>query len=229
MWMCEERMPKEKNSESDAYRLIKRALIMKRLLPGQPLTEEWLSEHLHMSRTPVRSALKLLEKDGLVKIIPYRGAFVVNPTTKDIHDLFHVRTVLECHAARLAAPLVTDASILELQNLVKKEREAYEAQDFETIIELNTKIHAFPATLVDNSVLLEQISTLIVRANCYMILKDPFYNKPPSDLKVFSEHNEIVNAFKRRDPDAASEAVRAHLETNMLFYSQSEPPTLFDP
>jgi DNA-binding GntR family transcriptional regulator len=221
-------MTKETSSEFEAYRLIKRALIVKRLLPGQPLTEEWLSEHLHMSRTPVRSALKLLEKDGLVKIIPYRGAFVVNPTPKDIQNLFEVRIILECNAARLATPFITDATICELQKLVNEEHEAYQDRNYESIIELNTRIHSFPSVLVDNSVLLEQVSTLIVRANCYMILKDPFYDKPMAELKVLSEHQQIVEAFKRRDAGLAVDAVRAHLETNKLFYTESDLPTLFD-
>lgn len=221
-------MAKESSSELEAYRLIKRALIVKRLLPGQPLTEEWLSEHLQMSRTPVRSALRLLEKDGLVKIIPYRGAFVVNPTPKDIQDLFEVRMILECNAARLAIPFITDSSIRDLQDLVNEERQAYQDRNYESVIELNTRIHSFPSTLVDNPVLLEQISALIVRANCYMILKDPFYDKPMGELKVFSEHQQIVDALQRRDADAVVDAVRAHLETNKLFYTESNLPTLFD-
>ena len=221
-------MTKEKNSELEAYRRIKRALIVKRLLPGQPLTEDWLSENLGMSRTPVRSALKMLEKDGLVKIIPYRGAFVVNPTPKDIRDLFTVRIVLESYAAQLAAPFASDSSIRELRKLAAEERKAYEAQNYELIMDLNTQIHAFPSTLVDNPTLVEQISTLIVRANCYMILKDPFYNKPITELKVFSEHQQIIDAFERRDGEAAAEAVRAHLETNMEFYTESTPSSLFE-
>src|SRR4051812_1748290 len=96
-----------RNAEEDAYIKIKRAIMLKRLLPGQQLTEEWIGKNLNMSRTPVRGAFKKLEKEGLVKILPRRGAFVHDPTDKEVKDVFSVRILLESFAARTAAAMIS--------------------------------------------------------------------------------------------------------------------------
>src|SRR5699024_9514850 len=121
----------EQNAEIIAYEKIKRAIMLKRLLPGQQLAEEWISKNLNMSRTPVRAALKKLQEERLVEIIPRRGAFVYEPSIKEIQDVFDVRLILECFAAKSAAPLIQDCDIKEMNKLLKREQKAYKEKNLE--------------------------------------------------------------------------------------------------
>lgn len=216
------------SAEGEAYRRIKRALIQKHLLPGQPLSEEWLSHRLNMSRTPVRAALKRLAAEGLIEIVPYRGAFVIDPTVTDIQHLFEVRMLVEGYAAEKAAPICRDEDVAHLRSLLEQERQAYEVRDYEAIIDINTAIHEFPALVTGNPVLHQQVAVLVARGNCYMILKDPFYSKALGDLKVFAEHDRIFQAFANRDPVEAARAIKEHLKSTVYFYTENGMPSVFD-
>lgn len=204
-----------KSAENEAYERIKKALIMKRLLPGQQLTEEWIALNLNMSRTPIRSALKLLEREGLINIIPNRGAFVANPKKKEIQDVYNVRIVLECYAIEQAISSITHKDIQEMELLLKQEKQAYKDKDFEKFIQVNDQIHIFPAIITGNQYLINQVSSLITFGNCFLILKDTFYSKPIEDVRSIPEHKQIVEALKVRDKILARNAVKKHLESTV--------------
>lgn len=215
-----------KNAEINAYQQIKRAIMLKRLLPGQKLSEEWISRNLNMSRTPVRAAFKKLEEERLVEIIPRRGAFVYEPTIKEIRDVFEVRIVLECYAAKKAASMISDQYISQLDELIEKEKEAYETRDFESFITINNSIHQTPAIVTQNKSLIKQINSLLNWSDCYIVLNDPFYNRSVDTAKNIPEHKKIVETLSNRNPLQAEKAVRTHLESTLN--SLEEPKSIFD-
>jgi DNA-binding GntR family transcriptional regulator len=204
-----------RNAEEDAYLKIKRAIMLKRLQPGQQLTEEWIGKNLNMSRTPVRGAFKKLEKEGLITILPRRGAFVHNPTDKEVSDVFSVRILLESFAARTAAPNISQKYIDELLILSSREIEAYKSRNFEEFININNQIHRLPAISTGNKCLIEQVNSLVNWSDCYLILRDSFYTNPIEKVKSIPEHIRIINALQNRDPIEAENAVRTHLETTL--------------
>lgn len=212
-----------RNAEEDAYIKIKRAIMLKRLLPGQQLTEEWIGKNLNMSRTPVRGAFKKLEKEGLVKILPRRGAFVHDPTDKEVRDVFAVRILLESFAARTAAAVITQKYIDELLLLSEQEIDAYQARNFENFININNRIHRLPALATENKCLIEQVTSLVNWSDCYLILKDSFYTNPIEKVKSIPEHLRIIDALKNKDPIEAENAVRAHLETTLRDWQTPKP------
>lgn len=217
----------ETSAEQEAYLRIKKALIMKKLNPGQQLTEEWIGKNLNMSRTPIRSALKSLEKEGLINIFPHRGAFVANPSRKEIIDVFHVRILLESHAIEQAIPFINDEHINTLAALLKDEKEAYETRNFEDFIEINNKIHQLPAEVFGNQCLLDQITSLITFTNCFLILKDTFYIQPIEKVKSIPEHELIVEALKNREKSKAKKALINHLETSVETYVSTKNTSIF--
>lgn len=204
-----------KNAETLAYNKIKRAIILKRILPGQQLTEEWIGQNLQMSRTPVRAALKMLAQEGLIKIIQNRGAFVHQPTIKEMRDVFNVKILLETNAIRMATKTISDEYIRKLRDLLEDEIKSYKKRDFEWFIEINNQIHQIPAEVTGNKCLIEHVSSLAAWVNCYLILKDPFYKNPIDQVKSIPEHKRIVDALAQRDPDEAEKALRCHLETSL--------------
>lgn len=203
-------MTKRRNEEL-AYEKVKRAIMLKKLNPDQRVTEEWLSQELEMSRTPIRSAFKRLESEGLLTLIPHRGAFVCNPSDKELKDVFHLRVVIERYAAQLAIENMTDDDVAHMEDLLKRELKAYESKDFEAFLEINSLIHSFPAKLSNNTFLLQEIERLNQWSDCYLILKDEFYTTPVEDAKSIPEHNEIVEAFRNRDVDKMCDAIEVHL------------------
>ena len=102
------------NSEDTVYLKIKNAIRKRYIKQGSQLVEGSLAQNLGVSRTPVRSAIRRLEADGLVKSIPNRGAFVITPTLKEIEETFLVRGHLEQMAAHLAAKSITPGQIATL-------------------------------------------------------------------------------------------------------------------
>ncbi|WP_347548589.1 GntR family transcriptional regulator [Pseudalkalibacillus hwajinpoensis] len=204
-------MATKKRNEELAYEKVKRAIMLRRLLPGQRVTEEWVSQEMKMSRTPIRAAFKRMGNEGLLEIIPHRGAFVYNPSDKELADVFHLRVVLECYAARLAVPTVTPENAHEMERLLDDERKAYQEKDFEEFMRVNGLIHAYPAKLSRNKFLLQQIETLNQWSDCYLILKDEFYTIPMEEVKSIPEHLSILNAFRSGDIEGMTRAIEAHL------------------
>lgn len=214
------------NSETIAYEQIKKAILLKKLLPGQRLTEQWLGENLKMSRTPVRAALKKLEEERLVEMIANRGAFVYKPDMKEIKDVFDVRILLESYAAKTAANSIEKMDLEKLYLLLEEEKKAYRDKDFERFIQINSDIHLVPALVTGNKVLIQQVRSLINWSNCYIILKDPFYERSVDTAINVPEHRNIVKALEVMDGKLAEKAVKKHLQTTLK--SLDDPISIFD-
>lgn len=216
----------KKNSELTAYEQIRKAILLKKLLPGQRLTEQWLGENLKMSRTPVRAALKKLEEERLVEMIANRGAFVYKPDMKEIKDVFDVRILLESYAAKTAANSIEKMDLEKLYLLLEEEKKAYRDKDFEKFIQVNSDIHLVPSLVTGNKVLIQQVRSLINWSNCYIILKDPFYERSVDTAINVPEHRNIVKALEAMDGKLAEKAVKKHLQTTLK--SLDDPISIFD-
>lgn len=216
----------KKNSELTAYEQIRKAILLKKLLPGQRLTEQWLGENLKMSRTPVRAALKKLEEERLVEMIANRGAFVYKPDMKEIKDVFDVRILLESYAAKTAANSIEKMDLEKLYLLLEEEKKAYRDKDFERFIQVNSDIHLVPSLVTGNKVLIQQVRSLINWSNCYIILKDPFYERSVDTAINVPEHRNIVKALEAMDGKLAEKAVKKHLQTTLK--SLDDPISIFD-
>nr|WP_154655191.1 GntR family transcriptional regulator [Pontibacillus halophilus] len=204
-----------KRNEELAYEKVKRAIMLKRLNPGQRVTEEWISKELNMSRTPIRAAFKRLENEGFLISKPHRGAFVYDPTDKEIEDVFKLRVVIEKYAATEALELVTDEDIQYMEELLQKERTAYEEKNYEDFLEINRQFHTYPAEMTSNVFLLKDVERLHQWSDCYLILKDEFYTTPLEEVKSLPEHREIVDAFIARDSTRLENAIQAHLMSTL--------------
>jgi DNA-binding GntR family transcriptional regulator len=200
------------NSEDSVYRKLKTAIRKRYIKQGSQLVEVALAQQLGVSRTPVRSAIKRLEAEGLVNSIPNRGAFVITPTQKEIEETFLVRAQLEIMATRLTAANVTPKQVKELRQLIEKETAVFDEADMEGYWQANDKLHLKIAEFSGNRVLCSYIKDLLDRTRIYLILYDPFYKL---DYNPTTEHEAIVEAIADNDPERACAAVQAHINSSI--------------
>jgi len=111
------------------------------LKPGERLMEIQLAEELGVSRTPVREAIRKLELEGYVIMMPRRGTYVANLSIRDVNEVFEIRTSLDSLASGLAAERITDEELERLQRLLVMIGEYIEENNMEKIVETDTEFH----------------------------------------------------------------------------------------
>ncbi len=180
----------------------------RRLRPGVQLKEEQLAAIFNVSRARIRQALTVLERDGLVTIIPNRGAFISKPSVEEARDVFFVRrTVERCVVERLCKS-VSKADLKRLREHVAKERIA-NTQDVTTdIIKLSGGFHLLLAETVGSDFLFTTMRDLISRSSLITAVyrNTNRFNCGPD------EHAEIVEAIAVNDADKATHLMAHHLE-----------------
>jgi DNA-binding GntR family transcriptional regulator len=200
------------NSEDAVYRKLKTAIRKRYIKQGSQLVEVALAQQLGVSRTPVRSAIKRLEAEGLVNSIPNRGAFVITPTQKEIEETFLVRAQLEIMATRLTSLRVTPKQIDELRNLISLETKVFDESNLDEYYAANDNLHLKIAELSGNRVLFSYIKELLDRTRIFLILYDPFYKL---EYRPTSEHEAIIDALAAGDAERAANAVETHINSSI--------------
>ncbi len=203
----------KKNSEDAVYIKLKNAIRKRYIKQGSQLVEVTLAQQLGVSRTPVRSAIKRLEVEGLVNSIPNRGAFVITPTPGEIEETFMVRLELEKMAARLAAKRITPEQIEGLNELIKTEEKIFDKANLDQYDKINAKFHMEIADCSGNKVLASYIKELLDRTRIYLILFDPFFKLEMSP--TVEAHQAIVDALAEGSEETAAQAVHDHLQSSV--------------
>lgn len=201
------------NAEEKVYNELRDAIIQRRLYPNMQLTETSIATKLGVSRTPIRAALKRLDYDGLVRIIPNKGAFVASPSIEECRDIYACRLLLEREAAGEAAERITkdELSIYRLHQ--DEEKESYRKRDFAGFIEANNKMHRVIARASGNSYYIKYVDEQLMKSTIYLVHYDTFYTKPYDDLNSVGEHERLYKALETGDKNAAREAMETHIRS----------------
>jgi DNA-binding GntR family transcriptional regulator len=184
-------------------------IIHDELPPGTRLTENVLCERLHVSRTPLREALKVLAHEGLVEILPNRGARVVKLTLEDVRHLFEVIGGLESLAGRLACEQITDAEICEIKAIHYQMQANFIRRDLPDYFRLNQAIHKYIFEAARNPVLAathENLNTRLLRARYLASQLDE-----ERWVAAMREHELIIDALARRSRDETADLLLQHL------------------
>lgn len=197
-------------SEDYIYNLIKDNIVKKKLFPNGQIVEAQLVKETGISRTPIRTALKRLSYEGLVTIIPNRGAFVSSPTAEEIRDVYECKKLLETAAIRLACQNITDEQIEQMETLQRKEVEAHARKDLDQFIEMNDRFHLMIAEASGNMCFEKFIAELIAKSNVYLIFYDNFMFTPTDDSHALKDHDLILKALKARDAEGCVRAIERH-------------------
>ena len=202
-----------RNSDESVYIKLKNAIRKRYIKQGSQLVEVSLAQQLGVSRTPVRSAIKRLESEGLVNSIPNRGAFVITPTSTEIAETYQVRIELECMAARLTANIITQEQLHELSTLITEEGKVFDRFNLDDYDVTNASLHLRIAQFSGNTVLAHYVKELLDRTRIYLILFDPFSKLEYSP--TVAAHQKIIDALAAHDGPAAETAIREHLQNSV--------------
>lgn len=183
-------------------------LIEGEIAPGAKLNERVLAEQLRVSRTPLREAIKLLAVEGLVDLLPNRGAVAVKLTEADIVHSFEVLAGLEALSGRFAAQRIGDDELAELRALHYEMLAAYARRDLSSYYRLNAMIHAAINAAARNPVL----SATYMRINARVQSLRFRTNQNEAKWKrAVAEHEQMIAALEARDADALGRVLVEHL------------------
>jgi len=185
---------------------LREMLVESRIAPGAKLNERELSEVLNVSRTPLREAIKMLAAEGLVELLPNRGAIAVELSQADVLNTFEVMAGLEAQSGELAAERITDAELVEIQAMHYEMLAAYTRRDLPAYYRLNSAIHAAINAAAKNPVLSATYRQVNARLQALRFRSNQDGDKWAAAMK---EHEQMIEALTQRNP-AAMRAVLLH-------------------
>ncbi|MDQ0390479.1 GntR family transcriptional regulator [Labrys monachus] len=191
------------------YGWLRSEILTCELEPGRELSEAELALRFEVSKTPVREALATLRSEGFVRTFPRRGYQVVPITFGDMNELFELRTILEAGAAELACTRFTDAELDNLEALADVVYDLSEQPSLKRFIEANRDFHTEIARASGNRRLHQQLVKTIDELERFFYLGARLRDVSG---ETRSDHHQIVDAFRSRDPEAARAIMIRHNE-----------------
>jgi len=188
------------------YRRLRDAIREGELKSGHRVMEIEVADWLKVSRTPVRDAIRRLESEGMLEHEPRNGLVVARLDRQAVMELYVMRETLEGTAARLCARHASDMELLDLAELVERERELQ--GNFEALAKHNLRFHAAIHRGAHNRYLVKSMAAV---NDSMGLLGKPLMLLPHRAQAAAAEHAELVAAIQGRDPDAAEETASRHV------------------
>jgi DNA-binding GntR family transcriptional regulator len=187
---------------------LRQMLVENRIPPGAKLNERELCEQLKVSRTPLREAIKMLAAEGLVELVPNRGAIAVELSETDVLRTFEVIAGLEAQSGELAAERITDAELAEIQAMHFEMLAAYTRRDLSAYYTLNARIHRAINAAAKNPVLTTVYNQVNARLQALRFRSNQHGDKWK---RAVEEHGRMIEALARRDGAAMRKVLLTHL------------------
>ena len=200
-------IPRAALHEQVAHRL-RQMLVENRIPPGAKLNERELAEVLKVSRTPLREAIKMLAAEGLVELLPNRGAIAVSLSEADVLNTFEVMAGLEALSGELAAQRISGEELAEIKAMHFEMMAAYTRSDLSNYYRLNAQIHRAINAAAKNPVLTTTYNQVNARLQALRFRSNQDGAKWKRAVK---EHEKMIAALEARDPAAMREVLLTHL------------------
>ena len=194
------------------FNTLRQAILRGELQPGERLLEIHLANKLGVSRTPIREAMRKLELEGLVLMIPRKGAVVAEITEKSLRDVLEVRKALEELAVKLACEKIQDEEIDELKAAAKEFENALKSGDVTVFAEADVKFHDIIYRTTDNQRLIQLLYNLREQMYRYRV---EYLKRKDSHEVLLAEHQRIIETIEKRDEKSAVEAVCTHIDNQV--------------
>lgn len=196
---------------SQVSKILTQAILEGQFEAGQKLVEPEIQKMLGISRSPLREAIRDLEKKGLVTIVPRRGAFVKEFTIKDIEDLVPVRSTLEALAAGLAYSIITDKDLGRMSDALEKMNKSLKSDDTNSYWQYHSLFHKIFITASNNQILIETLERLQMH-NIWYRFNSQFQEKHLQ--KHFLIHQQIYDLFANPHANVKKleNLVQSHIE-----------------
>ena len=207
---------KSASLEEQVTATLEEEILTGKLAAGTALTEQSLSTRLGVSRTPIRAALHTLGEEGLISLVPNRGAVVVGVTRDDLIDIYNIRMRLEGLASATAAKRISPEDLGRLRESVELAEFYIQKNDTEHLKELDTAFHSVIYRASGNRMLCKTLSELHRNITSYRKLS---LSVPGRLERSVGEHREILEAIESGDAERADRLTSAHIAAaleNML-------------
>jgi DNA-binding GntR family transcriptional regulator len=202
------KLPTYKTKKDFVVEILREAILSGALKPGERLEQEQLANHFEVSSTPVREALRQLEAEGLIEHIPHKGVRVVELSVEDVREVYMIRGVLETLAVRLAVPNLSHEELRELEELHEQMVDLLSRNLLEQLGDVNRHFHMTLYKASKSRVLCDMINNLWTRLPWF----DVWTVIPGRAQEAWEEHDKIMDAARKRDPDLASDMIKEHCE-----------------
>ena len=191
------------------FNTLRQAILRGELKPGERLMEIQLANKLGVSRTPIREAIRKLELEGLVLMIPRRGAEVAEITEKSLRDVLEVRAALEELAVDLACDRISAEDIQSLKEAAKEFEAALQGGDVTEYAEADVKFHDIIYLATDNQRLIQLLYNLREQMYRYRV---EYLKRTEVHPILLAEHEHIIECIEKHDKAAAIVAISTHIE-----------------
>jgi len=205
---------RHQNLDQKVYSRLKSMIVERKLMPGEKIYQDKLSRELGVSRTPLISALKMLEQENLVFAIPRRGFFVHIFSTEEMIAIFEVREVLEGLAARKAAQNIRNSQEKKLKTFFTEVRISNNPEDIRSYAKEDRRFHNFLIEVSGIDILPSILTTFNILTFSYQ--RDVLEGLVRLPKDTIDEHRAIIDAITMKDPEKAEELMRLHLRTSRV-------------
>lgn len=195
------------------FNTLRQGILTGVLKPGERLMEIHLAEKLGVSRTPIREAIRMLELEGLVKMVPRKGAEVAMISKQDLSDVLEVRRALESLSTRLACKRITQEQKMELEKAERDFVEAMSTRDAIKIAQADVKFHDVILMASGNKRLIQMVNNLAERIYRYRL---EYIKDERNREKLTKEHAEIVKYVLAGDESKAVDAAERHIDNQEI-------------
>ncbi len=191
------------------FNTLRQAILTGELKPGERLMEIHLANKLGVSRTPIREAIRKLELEGLVTMIPRRGAEVAQITEKSMNDVLEVRRALDALCVELACERITPEDTERLKLACETFEAAVRTRDIKKVAQADVELHDIIAQATGNQRLVQLINNLSEQMYRYRFeyIKDISQHQ-----RLIDEHRMIYDSIVKKDKEAASQAAHVHID-----------------
>ena len=194
------------------YRFLKDRILKREIHPGEKISVEEVARGLGVSRTPVVSALKMLETDGLVEIMPRRGTFVTHLTARDVAELFEIRLLIELYASEcIFQENKINQFLTEIQGPMSQMQGAIAEDayiDYETFIDGDRDLHMYLVRYLNNRRLVQIYTDLNVHMQ---VARAHYLDTVENAVEAQKEHEDMLAALEARDLSSLKLALTDHI------------------
>lgn len=191
------------------FNTLRQAILTGELKPGERLMEIHLADKLGVSRTPIREAIRKLELEGLVTMIPRRGAEVAQITEKSMNDVLEVRRALDALCVELACERITEEELVTLKTACDEFEAAIRTGDVKKIAQADVALHDIIVQATGNRRLIQLVNNLAEQMYRYRFE----YIKDISQHEMLvEEHRIIYESILNKDKETAAQAARTHID-----------------
>ncbi|MDE7253949.1 MAG: GntR family transcriptional regulator [Acetatifactor sp.] len=191
------------------FNTLRQAILTGELKPGERLMEIHLANRLGVSRTPIREAIRKLELEGLVTMIPRRGAEVAQITEKSMSDVLEVRRAMDALCVELACERITEEELVQLKEACGYFEQVVRTKDVKQIAQADVELHDIILQATGNQRLIQLVNNLSEQMYRYRFeyIKDFSQHE-----RLVEEHRIIYESLVGRDKERACEAAKVHID-----------------